>query len=283
MGIVLTRPNDLYRGVRHGTLRSFPFITGFANGDHTTIGQIINAHPNALVVEEARIFEDLGFSPSREETIDYLIARDRVFSRTWYVKDSTVLKAHPAVGFLLRAQSRRDFRFPGLSQGYVKLPSVIGNSCKADGTLSTVTENPEWISSFESSIGIPVKLVNVVRNPYDIIASQLRAHEASFEDVCSNLETAAYYVSTSRNIVENHRIITVRQENLATDPATEVRRLFEFLELPVNSRFLKTIAGTLAPAPNKPKSYYPEIAERSERVDNLIARHDFFAGYSYKS
>jgi hypothetical protein len=279
----LIRPNDDYQiDLEAHTIRSFVMFMGFGRSGHSIVGQIINAHPNALVADEAAMFEDLGTSPSLEQTIDYLKTHDRSFSRRWYNKDLKVHNAHPVIRFILRAKSRRDFYFPGLSQGAVKLPSVIGNS-KAGYTSRTVAQNPDWISSFEKSIGIPVKLINIIRNPYDMIASGIRRREASFEEICSGFEQMAEYVSRSLEILADHEILKMHQEDLLNHSEAEIRRLFEFLELPLNSQFTKIVSSRLFPSPDKSRHRVPEMADHRERIDALIAKHDFFDGYSYES
>jgi len=77
----------------------------------------------------------------------------------------------------------------------------------------------------------------------------------------------------------------LRQEDFIADPKHEVQRLFDYLELPTSKKLKKTVAERLYEAPQKTRFRVDafESAENRSRVEALIAKHDFFSGYSYES
>jgi hypothetical protein len=255
---------------------------GFGRSGHSIVGQIINAHPNALIADEAPIFEELGRSPSLEETIDYLKERDRAFALRWFNKDSPIHRSAPLSRLFRPRGKRRNFRFPGLYQGFVKLPSVIGNS-KAGYTSRHIAQDPDLIPSYEESVGMPTKFVCIMRNPFDMIASGMRRRQASFDDICSNFEEMSDYVDRSLANLADRPVLMLRQEDFLTDPSAGIERLFSFLELPAATEFTEIVTQRLFTAPQKSRYGMPEVEANRARVEALIARHAFFEGYSYDS
>lgn len=279
----MVRPNDYYDiDLNAHTLRSFVMFIGFGRSGHSIVGQIINAHPNALIADEAPIFDELGRSPSLEQTIDYLKERDRAFALRWFNKDSPIHRSAPLSRLFRPRGKRRNFRFPGLYQGFVKLPSVIGNS-KAGYTSRHIAQDPDLIPAYEESVGLPMKFVCIMRNPFDMIASGMRRREASFDDICSNFEEMSDYVQRSLSNLGDRPVLMLRQEDFLSDASAGIDRLFSFLELPVATDFKDIIRGRLFTEPQKSRYGNPAVAENRARVETLIAQHDFFEGYSYDS
>lgn len=256
-----------YRGIdlRAETIRSFLMFIGFGRSGHSIVGQVVNAHPNALVADEAPLFDDIGVSFSVDEAIRYLKARDKKFARRKY-----------------RKGSGRDFRFRALYQGYVTLPSVLGFS-KAGYTSRKIAENPDIPSTLEQNLEIRPRFICIVRNPFDMIASGMRRREANFEEICANFEAAAVYLESSLQTLQGYSVLKLRQEDFLMDPETELERMFSFLELPTSSDFKKSISDGLFASPDKSRSRVPEIAQNRSRIERLIQAHEFFRGYSYDS
>jgi len=279
----LIRPNDYYEiDLGAHTFRSFLMFIGFGRSGHSVVGQIINAHPNALIADEAPIFEELGRTPSLEDAVEYLKERDRAFALRWFNKDSPIHRSAPLRRLFLPRGKRRNFRFPGLYQGFVRLPSVIGNS-KAGYTSRHIAEDPELVQSYETSLGLPTKFVCIMRNPFDMIASGVRRREASFDEICSNFEEMADYVDRSLTHLSGRPVLMVRQEDFLENPSAGIDRLFSFLELPVATEFKELITPRLFAAPQKSRYGVPDVEQNRERIEKLIAEHSFFDGYSFDS
>lgn len=277
------RPDRFYRiDLEIQSIRSFVMFMGFGRSGHSVVGQVLNAHPNALVADEAPIFDELGASPSMRETVDYLVRWDQAFALKGYNKDSFIRKnEHLTRLFSLRGKAR-NFRFPGLLQGYVQLPSLLGNS-KAGYTSRYIAEQPEVVSSFETAVGVPLKFICILRNPFDMIASGVRRRGASFDEIASNFEQMAQYVESSLATLVDHEVLMLRQEDFLLNVEASLERIFDFLELPLNTEYKKIVQKRLFAEPSKTRYKVPEIEENKSRIQRLIDNHQFFAGYSYQS
>jgi hypothetical protein len=276
------RPNDHYLELYHGTVRTFVLFVGFGRSGHSILGQVVNAHPNGLVADEAPVFDEFHQPPSQREMLDYLIAKDRAFALRWYHKD---LPMQTKTELPLRWYPRkkgRNYYFEGLQQGEVKLPSVIGNS-KAGYTARRIAERPALVSEYEHALGVPVKFVSVVRNPFDMIASGMRRRKADFDTICSGFEQAASHLNAALDAIGERPVFHISHEEFLAEPQASIDRLFGFLELPVSPRFKNTVAGRLFKAPQKTRYRVAEISEHRGRIDSLIGSYDFFSGYSYDS
>jgi hypothetical protein len=274
----ILRPKDYYC-IDYGKIQSFIMFIGFGRSGHSIIGQIINAHPNALVADEGKIFDEID-SMNIEQVTKYLIKRDRAFALRWYNKDSTIFKSHPLFRIFSEKKYKRNFFFRGLSQGYACQPKVLGNS-KAAYTSRVIANNPEVINTFESSLGVPVKFVNVIRNPFDMIASGLQRRNISFESLWPKFEAMTNTVSNVIKILNNHEVLQLRQENFLNDPDREIARLLKFAALSYDSMFITTIKNHLYTAPDKSRYRSLEVKRNRKKIEALISRNDFFEGYNF--
>ena len=122
---------------------------------------------------------------------------------------------------------------------------------------------------------MPIKLVHVIRNPYDAMASHVKHKNvtASDSEVFKYfLERYIYRIHTSFLLVltsdsrfesqasiikrlkaeqsEKYPMIDIRSEDLIADPKKEIQRLFSFLELPIDEKFLTDSAGIVFGKPS---------------------------------
>jgi hypothetical protein len=157
---------------------------------------------------------------------------------------------------------------------------VLGNS-KAAYTSRVIANNPEVINTFESSLGVPVKFVNVIRNPFDMIASGLQRRNISFESLWPKFEAMTNTVSNVIKILNNHEVLQLRQENFLNDPDREIARLLKFAALSYDSMFITTIKNHLYTAPDKSRYRSLEVKRNRKKIEALISRNDFFEGYNF--
>jgi hypothetical protein len=216
--------------------------------------------------------------------MSYLIEKDRSFALRWYHKD---LPIQTRTELPLRWYPRgkgRNFHFVGLHQGLVKLPSVIGTS-KAGYTARKIAEDRALPGRFEQAIGVPLRFVSVVRNPFDMIASGMRRRDSGFESICSSFELAAENLAAALDAVQDYPVHHIRQEDFIAEPVHEVQRLFDFLELPTSEKLKRIVADRVYDAPQKSRTRVDafESSANRARVEALIAKHSFFSGYSYES
>lgn len=163
-GINDAEVNALYeRSRRHAaafvaanpSLRTFVMFIGNSRSGHSLIGACLDAHPEMIVAHELdyiRFFEK-GFS--RNQILYMLYDNSRHFAR---------------VG---RGWGPYSYAVPGQWQGRHATLKVIGDK-KAGATTSRFMRHPYYLNLMQRFIAMPMKILHVVRDPRDMVASLSR-------------------------------------------------------------------------------------------------------------
>lgn len=97
-------------------------------------------------------------------------------------------------------------------------------------------------------------IIRVVRDPRDVALSTSRVPFAS-DSVAANLVTVARQYAASNEFFDHDaNAVTIRYEDLVTDPEPTLRRLCDFLA----------------------ERYYPSMLERPDAADGLAAEHEWW-------
>ena len=159
-------PQSVIDGVKY-----FVYFVGRAHSGHSIVGSILDSHPHMIVAHEAKIFVQLKDNPA------HFTSKAAIFNELW---KNSYNSSHCDGG--LRNNNSRDIKSKGytlqiksLHQGtYVSHVDVIGDK-NGGHTVAFFNQNPvEWgkiVNKLKSMINIPLKVIYVIRNPYDNIAS----------------------------------------------------------------------------------------------------------------
>ena len=138
-------------------LRHFLVFTGYPGSGHTLVGAIVDAHPNALVSHEVDVLAKLK---------RYLNLRDGRGVLFRELIDNTYSRRNK------RLQTQYDYAIPGWS-GRTRNMTVLGDK-KGGGTtnqLRAARDPTKLLVSLEQLVGVPLKLLHVIRDPLDQIAA----------------------------------------------------------------------------------------------------------------
>ena len=152
-------------------VKTFAFFIGYPRSGHSIVGSILDAHPHIVMSHEFMFlqqwsrFHGSGLSPSQckanllnmiyqKSYLDTQPGGDRYWSRKGYT-----------------------LAIPSLWQGkFDRHVDVIGD--KSGGSISLQYINDEAavkarLKMLASDLSVPIKVIHVIRNPYDTIATRL--------------------------------------------------------------------------------------------------------------
>ena len=171
-------------------VKYFVFFVGWAHSGHSIVGSILDSHPHMIVAHEAKIFSQLKENPTR------FTNKAAIFNELWRksYNDSHYngsLRTSTSVDIQSKGYT---LQIAGLHQGtYLSYIDVIGDK-SGGNTVSLLNQNPsEWKKIFyklKSLVNIPFKVIFVIRNPYDNIASAM----------LYKFNTTKMYMSVIRNL-----------------------------------------------------------------------------------
>jgi hypothetical protein len=205
----------------------FCLFVGYPRSGHSIVGALLNAHKDAVVSHELNVPPLILGGCTRDELYARILAR--------------------AYWFNLRGnRTNHDYRVPNGWQGRFDRLQVIGDK-RGGAVTRCLAEHPDFLARVRTLVGVPLRLVHVVRNPFDNIAAISIWHRLSLED------SAAYYfmhcATTARlgGFCAPEELSTMRHEDMIDHPRDVLSRLCDFLGLEASTEWLDACRSVVFP------------------------------------
>ena len=237
-----------------GSVSYFLFFLGWPRSCHSIIGSMLDAHPNVIVAHEYRLFQTLS------KTKEFYYSRRRLFNELYknsYINARSGWRAsnHTQKGYTLNMDSSWQGRFTKLR--------VIGDKCGGDVTgmyKKSKTKFKVLYRTLRANVKVPIKVLQVIRNPLDMIATVTLYRGAGFQEVKVNAtvtqkytnfpllkKAATYILDSSIAILEmvSHVQLSPLQvycEDLISHPAETISNICRFLDLECSREYLQMCA-----------------------------------------
>ena len=179
-------------------VEAFCLFIGYPRSGHSLVGSLLDAHPNVVLAHELDALRYVAAGYRRHQLYWMILRRDAEFTRSG------------------RRWTEFDYSVPGQWQGRFEQLQIIGDK-KGGATTFMLEQHPELIDRLKRTVGTDVRLIHVVRNPYDNIATMSKrtnrtlsvASDRYFE-LCRTAEKLKHRYGGS--------MIDVRHEALIADP-----------------------------------------------------------------
>ena len=269
-------------------VEKFVFFIGYSRSGHSIVASVIDAHPNAVLAHEFDIFRRLATGS------DYLLNKSRLFNELyqdsyteavagWRSENSTFKRK----GYSLKLNASESWH------GKFRNLKVIGD--KAGGRTSHVYRDQQEVfrrvyRSLVDVIRVPVRVIHVVRNPFDIIATRVlyqvsrgkgvRGQKAqvnstlklkddhvikyAFDALYSEAKAVHAMIKTC-----NLTVLEIHNADFVRDPRKEVKSLCEFLGLSCSESYLKMCEQAVY----KNVSRTRDAVEWPEQIRKLVDTH----------
>lgn len=246
-------------------LKKYCLFIGHPRSGHSLIAALLDAHPNALFSDELDTlkFFNNGFS---KEQIYYLILENSRLN----AKNTRQIGGY-------------SYRVSNQCQGQANNLKVIGDK-HGPATTVRLYSNPKLIDSLERKVGIPVKYIHVIRNPYDNIKTIARKDFGGLE-----LQTAIelYFLLCKasdeiRKRINNDDILEVRHEVLIDNPLKILREICDFLSIDTPSNYLEDCAHLVYKSPHKSRYELQWTPKLVDLVRKNIDNYPFLSNYCYE-
>jgi len=251
-------------------VHTYLMFIGIGRSGTTLIGSLLDAHPRIIVANQ-------------QTTLKYL--RPPLFSRS-------------QIFCLLLANSRNaarggrmggggySYAVPGQWQGRFDKLEVIGDKSKSAQDVVRLTSSPGLLDRLARVTGVPIRMMHVIRNPFDTIATRSMRRRLSLEKtsreyfaLCDRLESL---ISRIEGISEyDVERIPVRLEEFIEHPNVQLSHICGTLGVDADKDYLLDCAQIVRQEPHK--SRYDAAWSRNlvADVQRNLERIPFLRNYSF--
>lgn len=258
---------------RYKKIKSFCLFIGYPRTGHSLIASILDAHPNIVMGMEWNVLHYVNHRYSRNQ-IFWAIERNSHLYR---------VKCH-------NTWTNYNYRVKELYQGYSDEILVIGDKM-AGLTSSIIIEDHLVLKRFEKLLSLPVKLLHVIRNPYDTITTMtLRVNSKKFpekEITSLHLLPMIYRFFRYAQIIQKiksenyYSLLDIYHESVIENPINELNRILDFLQLKATDSYYTNCSEIIFKEPHKSRSIINWTDELKTLVDGELKRYDFLKHYTF--
>lgn len=250
-------------------VRTFCMFIGHAKSGSSLIGSLLDAHPNVILADEADVLHYVsnGFS------------RDQIFH--------ILLKGSRREAMKGRVTARRlgpySFQVPGQWQGRYSQLQVIGDS-RAGPSTGKFGREPGLRQQLQAAMGeVEVKLIHVIRNPYDPISLMMIRGKRTVQNAIDHYFSYCETLTELRSTMDSSTLIAVKYEDLIHQPELNLLKICNFLGIAATAEYRTACINILAKSPARSRQLVAWEPRWIEVVKQKIAQVDFLAGYSYEN
>ena len=253
----MTPPDSRWEGIQN-----FCLFVGYGRSGHSAVGALLDAHPQATVSHELNAVK----------RFDDGIPRDVLFDEIFALAPQQAREGRYATR---AGGGRYAHNLPGQEKASASGIRLIGDKKGAGTTWHLARQGVERLHDFTAYVRVPVKILHVVRNPFDIVAAGLARGQQHFS------RTVAV-VSEIRERYRGENWCDVYYEDLIARPDEEIRRILAFVGLPVDAGHLARSMDYLYRKPHLRRHDIEWPAGTREMVEELLPRYDYLSRYRWE-
>lgn len=254
---------------KFGDVETYVMFIGYPRSGQTLIGAVLNAHPDAVVAHELNALAMLQYP---------FMTRDKLFAAH--------LERERWFGELDYHWRAYDFRVEGQWQGRFRDLKVIGDK-RGAGAGRYLKKHPQELEVLQDVLGpeIDLKIIHVVRNPYDNVASMQRHatrlnHEQPYQTALADYIDL---LAISTEVIERYaeQVLTVYYEAFASDPQQSLMDLWQFIGREADADYLQACADIVFVAPTKARHRVDWTDEQLAQVSELVVHYEHLKHYTF--
>ena len=271
-------------------IKMFVFFVGIARSGHSIVAAILDSHPHIVVSNELDVFSKMNNHSSKA----------CLFNLIW---EKSYRMAN--LGGLERSGKGYSLSVDGSWQGaYQSYINVIGD--KHGGKIAKeFTGDPELFQShlnkLRSLVNMPIKVIHVIRNPYDNIVtiafyryfnnsrvsiSTIRKSNRTINIRPGTLDRAIRYYFNFFRASElmrqqfNLDVMDVHGKDLITNPMVIVNKMCDFLRVSCSNKYLNTVSRKIFSSESKTRYKVAWTDEQLSEIKENILKYETLRRYS---
>ena len=239
------------------------FLVGYPRSGSTLIGSMLNAHPEMVIAHESDLFRYVRPGITRNQLFAILLRRDRQFAavdRRWN-------------GF--------DYALDDGTQGQFVRLRVIGDK-HAGRAARRLHQDPALLDRFRRVVKVPIRVLHIIRNPYDNIASIAHNRDLPVSRAIEIYRMLGVAVTDVVGRLRAEELCEVRYEEFTSSPAEALTGLCQFIGVDAPDDYVKACAALADPGGRRSRSRFEWSEAERREVDDIIASRSLLHGYTFE-
>ena len=273
-------------------IEKFVFFIGYARSGHSIIGSMMDAHPNMMIANEYGVFHKLTIN---QTSWDKASIFDELYRRSYC--DATCGWRSSAVDF-------KGYTLSLNAQGRYTTLKVIGD--KSGGRTSKhyahfPSDFTEMYKKLLQTLNVPIRVVHVVRNPFDMISSRVlyaeRVHDqfATGEISTTNKYDGRSKMAWTNTVFEevkavddmiktvNLTVLEIHSADFIRDPKHTLRSICTFLDLQCPEDYLQACYDKTYRSESRTRDVLVWDEQEIEDIESEMKQYTFLRRYSFHS
>ncbi|MBL7784724.1 MAG: sulfotransferase [Chitinophagales bacterium] len=251
-------------------IKGYCMFLGYPRSSHTLIGAMLDAHPNMVVAHELSVLELL---PKADR--NWIIARI-IAQSEWFINKNNA----QWTGY--------SYKIPNQWQGKFQELQVVGDK-KGGVSTRILAQNPAVLDQLQQKLQLPIQLIHVVRNPFDVITTmaswngEKRRTDITTTHLQQEINNFFMRVEAVDKVkkAQKYPLFDLYNEDLIANPTEILRQLCLFLHVTPTEDYLKDCASVVFSQSKKSRNAANWTAELSQQVQQKINQYDFLQRYNF--
>ena len=258
----------------YSDIRSYILFIGYPRSGHSLIAALLDAHPEIVISMEWGVLSHLRMGYSRNQIFFSIERNSRLFT--------TKLK---------NIWTGYSYKVDGMWQGKYDTIRLIGDKFGGWTTL-ILKDNPELLPKLQHKIGCPVKIIHVIRNPYDTITTMaIRSFEMSKLNGDLSAEFLAPFIEKYFNRVRViqqlkdegiFEMLDLHHEDLINDSNLALQKLLDFLEVDTPENYITRCSEIIYIEPHRSRYKFDWSDDLKLRVNENLNKYNFLKDYKFE-
>ena len=244
-------------------IETYCMFVGYPRTGHSLIGSLLDAHPRIVIAHELDAVNLFKHGFSRNQVFHLLLENSKKMA---------------AMG---RRHSGYSYEVPHQWQGRFEKLQVLGDKKGATSAMHFYND-PGLLNFVINKVGKEVKLVHVIRNPYDVLATMtqrsprrtLAMHIDIFFRLCSSIWRL-------KSELHPDQVFDLRLESFIEAPKPHLERLCSFVGVRTDEQYLEDCASIVFKSPKKSRFDVQWDPTSVSKVRERMEEFSFLSGYAY--
>jgi hypothetical protein len=235
-------------------MKYFLSFCGYPRSGHTLVAAILNANPNCMISNQLNIFNN------DKVNMNYIRSYSLI-TGTW--KPTTQVPHVP----------KQEITVVGDKTGH--------------RTVEILNSTPQRLGMIKSQIGVPLKWIHVVRNPFDNLTTWAKLNyennkqRSQSQHLNNVIEKYIKLNETIARLKRSEDVLTVRHEYVITRMHNTLEEMANFLEISFDPIWRDNVRNTVWKKPRITRRQIPWTQKQKGIVHDIINQYDWFKGYDF--